>query len=151
MASNTRKRKASGDGGAPAKKKPRMESMYTRTDPITGKIGRVRKKDDKYWCDFTRRARKRREKREARKQKVEDKKEKEDAVKKKEREERRKKRAAEKESAALSSESESSSDEDDDIKREDQEKFIPFHNLTKRFKDHVCIVTGGGRGIGQAC
>jgi len=48
-------------------------------------------------------------------------------------------------------ESESSSDEDDEVKRDDQAKFVPFHKLTTRFKDHVVVVTGGGRGIGQAC
>ena len=46
----------------------------------------------------------------------------------------------------VSSESESSSEGDFDEKldRDDPSKFVPFHSLTKRFKDHVCVITGAG-------
>ena len=46
------------------RKKPRLDVMYTRTDPITGNLGRIRKKDDKYWRSFTRRAQRKRQRRE---------------------------------------------------------------------------------------
>ena len=46
----------------------------------------------------------------------------------------------------VSSESESSSEGDIDerLDRDDPSKFVPFHALTKRFKDHVCVITGAG-------
>merc|ERR1712113_1247014 len=151
MTSN-RKRKAADDDDAPAAKKPKLDSIYTRTDPVTGDVGRIRKKDDKYWQDFTRRAQRKREQRlkAKKKQEQEDaKKKKERAERKKKREERKRQKAAQDAAAVSSSESESSSDEDDDIK--ERSDLVPFYQKTQRFKDHVCVVTGGGRGIGQAC
>lgn len=91
-----------------------------------------------------------RRQREKLKREAEDGKKKAERAKKRE-EEKKKKAATKSKDAELSSESETDSDEDDDIKREDKTKFIPFYNLTKRFKDHVIVVTGGGRGIGRAC
>eukprot|EP01084_Bolivina_argentea_P131890 232738_1 len=133
------------DDKAPAKKKPKLESWYTRTDPKTGDLGRLRRKDDKYWNDFTRRAKRRKERREAKAAKAT----KQDSKKDKK---GRKKEVETKQD--VSSESESGSDDDIDVKnlkRDDTETFQPFHTLTRRFKDHVCVITGGGRGIGQAC
>mmetsp|Transcript_41214 Transcript_41214/g.66283 ORF Transcript_41214/g.66283 Transcript_41214/m.66283 type:complete len:425 (-) Transcript_41214:192-1466(-) len=154
---SNRKRKAEEDESEPPAKKPRLDSMYTRTDPVTGNIGRVRKKDDAYWRNFTRRAMKKKQKREEQRVKLL----KEDAKKKKEREERHKKREEQKkkrqaaggssESESEVSETESEAEDETKVDRDDKSKFVPFHNLTQRFKDHVCVVTGGGRGIGQAC
>eukprot|EP00486_Rosalina_sp_Unknown_P012832 CAMPEP_0201578826 /NCGR_PEP_ID=MMETSP0190_2-20130828/25894_1 /ASSEMBLY_ACC=CAM_ASM_000263 /TAXON_ID=37353 /ORGANISM="Rosalina sp." /LENGTH=220 /DNA_ID=CAMNT_0048012423 /DNA_START=114 /DNA_END=773 /DNA_ORIENTATION=+ len=148
MASSRKRKSDNSDDSAPATKKPKLDSMYTRTDPVTGNLGRVRKKDEAYWSNFTRRAQKKRERREREKLKREAEDGKKKAARAKAREARKKKEA---EAADLSSESETDSDEDDDIKRDDKSKFVPFYNLTTRFKDHVCIVTGGGRGIGKAC
>ena len=111
-------------------------------------------KQDEYWRNLTRRAMKKRERREREKAlRLKD-----DAKKRQERAERRKKREElkkkkeQQQNLDIDTESETDSDEDEDLKRDDQSKAdVPFYNLTQRFKDHVIIVTGGGRGIGQSC
>eukprot|EP01084_Bolivina_argentea_P283829 486210_1 len=47
-----------------SKQKPKLQSSYTRTNPVTGELGRIRKKDDQYMASFTRRAKRKKERRE---------------------------------------------------------------------------------------
>jgi len=104
--------------------KPKLNHEWTRTNPITGERGKLYRKDIDYYTKQLSRRTKHINKKKKSKKKTEQKMDDDDDLKMDTKKKKQK---------------QSVTDDDD-----------RFASLTNRFENHVCVVTGGGRGIGQS-